>query len=205
MYIFVLVWPPAISNCIRQVFGPAAATPFGTVFSCFMASCLLGSILCGQLRCSMVDVKSITVAMLFTSMIAFLISVFAVQTKNLFAIIVGFITFEVCVGVYFPSIGTLRSQLLPESHRPVIMSLFAVPLNILVLGVIFFHPTIGDIGALTIASFATGIATCCMLLLGWKIFYEDELEKQRSLKAKKNWMRLMAATKVAKKFKTHTI
>ena len=156
----------------------------------------------------MVDVKSITVAMLFTSMIAFLISVFAVQTKNLFTIIVGFITFEVCVGVYFPSIGTLRSQLLPESHRPVIMSLFAVPLNILVLGVIFFHPTIGDIGALTIASFATGIATCCMLLLRWRICCEDELEKQRSLEAKENWMRLMAATmavtKVAKKFKKNT-
>jgi len=199
MYIFVLVWPPAISNSIRQGFGPAAVTPFGTVFSCFMASCLLGSILFGQCRCSLVDVKSIMVTMLFISTIAFSVSVFAIQKESLPAIIFAFLIFEVCVGVYFPSMGTIRSQLLPESHRPVIMSLFAVPLNILVLGVIFFHPKIGDIGALTIASFAMGTAACCMVLLRWKIRCEDEVERQRSLKARNTWRQIITAKKFAQK------
>jgi hypothetical protein len=44
MYIFVLQWPPAIKAAIQaSKFGAAASIPFGTVFSCLMASCLLGS------------------------------------------------------------------------------------------------------------------------------------------------------------------
>lgn len=190
MYIFVLVWPPAISNSIQRFFGPTAATPFGTVFSCLMACCLLGSVLFGQLRKRSVDAKSIMTAMLFTSTIAFSGSVYAIQTENLFAIIVAFFVFEVCVGMYFPSIGTIRSKLIPESHRSVIMTLFAVPLNALVVGVVFFHSTLGDIGALTIASFAMGIATACMIFLRWKL---SEEEHQRHLKAIKHWNQLKIA------------
>ena len=48
MYIFVLQWPPAISRAVTKAFGEAATTPFGTVFSCFMACCLFGSTLFGQ-------------------------------------------------------------------------------------------------------------------------------------------------------------
>ena len=48
MYIFVLQWPPAISRVVANAFGDAF-TPYGTVFSCFMASCLLGSTIFGQL------------------------------------------------------------------------------------------------------------------------------------------------------------
>ena len=44
MYIFVLQWPPSMINVVSN-----GAVPFGTVFSCFMASCLLGSTLFGAL------------------------------------------------------------------------------------------------------------------------------------------------------------
>ena len=51
MYIFVLQWPPAVKAAIQASrFGPAAATPFGAVFSCFMACCLLGSTAFGALQ-----------------------------------------------------------------------------------------------------------------------------------------------------------
>ena len=42
MYIFVLQWPPAVTSAIGAAFG-AGATPYGTIFSCFMVCCLLGS------------------------------------------------------------------------------------------------------------------------------------------------------------------
>ena len=49
MYIFVLQWPPAIKAAIQaSKFGAGASIPFGTVFSCFMASCLLGSTAFGE-------------------------------------------------------------------------------------------------------------------------------------------------------------
>ena len=49
MYIFVLQWPPALKAAIQAShFSAGAAIPFGTVFSCFMASCLLGSTTFGE-------------------------------------------------------------------------------------------------------------------------------------------------------------
>ena len=41
-------------------------------------------------------------------------------------LIAAFFAFEACVGLYFPSMGTLRSQYLPDEHRGVIMNLFQV-------------------------------------------------------------------------------
>ena len=59
MYIFVLNWPPAVSKAVSSYFAKfakdssaAISTPYGTVFSCFMACCLLGSTLFGQLTSS---------------------------------------------------------------------------------------------------------------------------------------------------------
>ncbi|KAL9178802.1 hypothetical protein ACHAXT_003933 [Thalassiosira profunda] len=59
MYIFVLNWPPAVSAAVGAYFSKfasdasaAVGTPYGTVFSCFMACCLLGSTLFGQLTSS---------------------------------------------------------------------------------------------------------------------------------------------------------
>lgn len=42
-------------------------------------------------------------------------------STNLAALIASFFAFEACVGMYFPSIGTLRSKIIPDSHRSVIM------------------------------------------------------------------------------------
>ena len=56
MYIFVLQWPPALKAAIQaSQFGAGAAIPFGTVFSCFMASCLLGSTAFGRLPFSSIS------------------------------------------------------------------------------------------------------------------------------------------------------
>lgn len=61
MYIFVLNWPPAVSKAVSAYFSKfakdstaaaAISTPYGTVFSCFMACCLLGSTIFGQLTSS---------------------------------------------------------------------------------------------------------------------------------------------------------
>eukprot|EP00536_Pseudo-nitzschia_multiseries_P009545 jgi/Psemu1/201000/e_gw1.269.3.1 len=195
MYIFVLVWPPVFSKSIRKVFGQSAVTPFGTIFSCFMACCLLGSIIFGQLRKTSFDLASIMVGILFVSTSAFSWSVRAIQTENLGGIIVAFFAFEACVGMYFPSIGIIRSQVLPESHRSVITTLFAIPLNLLVVSVILSQSMLGDIGALTIASFAMGIATACMILLQWEFKKEKH---RRKLTTRQNWLRVKAATKFAK-------
>lgn len=171
MYIFVLQWPPAISKAVGKAFGSGSATPYGTVFSCFMASCLLGSTLFGQLAKKGVATEVSASSMLSVATLAMTAATFIVSTASpalgmsLAGLMGAFFAFEACVGMYFPSIGTLRSKYVPDSHRSVIMNLFGIPLNLLVVSVFLSAKRLGVNGALTVSSCALGIATLCMFKL----------------------------------------
>lgn len=41
--------------------------------------------------------------------------------------------FEMCVGMYFPSMGTMKGMIVPEDKRAAIYNLFRIPLNFIVL------------------------------------------------------------------------
>lgn len=170
MYIFVLQWPPAISRAVAKRFGEGVGTPYGTVFSCFMACCLLGSTLFGQLAKMNVQTETFTTGFLAVAALAMSGATFAVSsTSNLPALVAAFFAFEACVGMYFPSIGTLRSKYVPDSHRSVIMNLFGIPLNVLVVGVFMSISKLGLQGALGISSGALCLALLCMLKLNTMI------------------------------------
>ena len=49
----------------------------------------------------------------------------------------GFIIFEACVGLFWPSIMKMRSQYIPEEARSTIMNFFRIPLNIFVCIVLY--------------------------------------------------------------------
>lgn len=175
MYIFVLQWPPAISRAVVKAFGEGAGTPYGTVFSCFMACCLLGSTLFGQLSKMSVPTESSTAAMLSVATIAMSSATVAVSSSmSLPALIASFFAFEACVGMYFPSIGTLRSKYVPDSHRSVIMNLFGIPLNVLVVSVFLSISKLGLKGALGISSGALGLAAACMIKLNGMVAAKKE-------------------------------
>ena len=169
MYIFVLQWPPAISGVVSKVFGEGA-TPYGTVFSCFMASCLLGSTIFGQLVKKNVPTETFTSSMLSVATIAMGVAAWVSASSTAVAMplatLVGaFFAFEACVGMYFPSIGTLRSKYVPDSHRSVIMNLFGIPLNALVVSVFLSIKRLGVSGALSISTGALALATLSMMKL----------------------------------------
>jgi len=46
--------------------------------------------------------------------------------------LLGFCLFEMCVGIFWPSIMKMRSQYIPEESRSTIMNFFRIPLNIFV-------------------------------------------------------------------------
>merc|ERR1712055_904113 len=46
----------------------------------------------------------------------------------------AFLVLEVAIGMYFPAISYLRSQVIPETHRANIMNWFRVPMNIITCG-----------------------------------------------------------------------
>jgi hypothetical protein len=177
MYIFVLQWPPAMRAVITNAFDTAGATttaasvPYGTIFSCFMACCLIGSTLFGQL----VDTSNSNTkkgALTQEQTTSWMLAVAALAMtgatlcqNSLAGLVAGFFVFEACVGMYFPSIGLLRSKYVPDSHRSVIMNLFGIPLNVLVVTVFLSIHRLGLQGALAISSGALALAAACMFKL----------------------------------------
>ena len=57
--------------------------------------------------------------------------------------LVSFFVFEVCVGLFWPSLGFLRSKYVPEDCRATTMNFFRIPLNLIVVLVL------ANIGALS--------------------------------------------------------
>ena len=51
--------------------------------------------------------------------------------------LLGFCTFEACVGIFWPSIMKMRSQYIPEEARSTVMNFFRIPLNIFVCIVLY--------------------------------------------------------------------
>jgi MFS transporter, MFS domain-containing protein family, molybdate-anion transporter len=168
MYIFVLQWPPAINSAVMKTFGKSSSTPYGTVFSCFMACCLFGSTLFGQLAKTSMSTEAFTVGMLSVGTVAMSLASYTVSSAtspSLPILVASFFAFEACVGMYFPSIGTIRSKYVPDSHRSVIMNLFGIPLNVLVVGVFLSISKLGMSGALKVSAGALALATLCMVRL----------------------------------------
>ena len=121
MYIFVLQWPPSIAAAVAAAFG-GGATPYGTVFSCFMVCCLLGSATFGAVAKAGVRTEVSTLGMLGLATVAMGFAsagTAGLGVALLAPLAAAFFAFEACVGMYFPSIGTLRSRYVPDSHRSV--------------------------------------------------------------------------------------
>jgi MFS family permease len=50
--------------------------------------------------------------------------------KYTFVAFLAFLVYEVAVGMYFPAVGYLRSQIIPEQYRASITNWYRVPMNI---------------------------------------------------------------------------
>jgi MFS family permease len=166
MYIFVLQWAPAMKAAIQAsaTFGPGADVPYGSIFSCFMASCLVGSTAFGVMQARKVSVERIATGMLALAFAA-MSSATMVGSASLPVLVGAFFLFEACVGMYFPSIGTLRSKYIPSEQRSIIMNLFGIPLNLIVVSVFLSIRQLGVAGALTCASGALALACASMAAL----------------------------------------
>ena len=159
MYVFVLQWPPAFGAIVD------GAVPFGKIFSCFMACCLLGSSLFGALANRGVSVERMSAGMIAAAAASMAASVVGLERASLPIVTAAFFVFEACVGMYFPSIGTMRSKYLPDSHRGVLMNIFGVPLNLIVATALLSIESLGVGGALKCASGALGLAAVAQTML----------------------------------------
>eukprot|EP00762_Andalucia_godoyi_P003863 ANDGO_08609.mRNA.1 hypothetical protein DDB_G0283633 len=128
MYSFVFSWTPALSSYESRI-------PYGYVFAVFMQCVMIGSLMFSYLT----DEAKLGVEnfVRWVFLLASLCMYIPVVSHSLAWIRFSFFAFEACVGVFWPSIGTLRSKYIPEDVRATVMNLFRVPLNLLVLFILF--------------------------------------------------------------------
>lgn len=129
MYVFVLEWTPALNRAANS-----EEIPHGYIFAGFMLSVMAGSSMFNVL-CQRYKPESFMRFVLLVSACT-LVTPILLPYHSL-TIFVSFALFELCVGIFWPAMGFLRSQYIPEQTRSTTMNFFRVPLNLLVISLLW--------------------------------------------------------------------
>jgi len=152
MYTFVFMWTPALSAGQPD----SLELPYGLIFASFMVCMMIGSsmftYLLGKRK---MTPETIAAWVLIVSSVSLLVPAFS---QDMVVVLVSFLIFEVCCGVYFPCMGTLRGKYVPEATRSAVMNFFRIPLNGLVILVLFQVGNLDNSTVFIICSFWLGSA-----------------------------------------------
>jgi len=128
MFAFVFNWTPALDS---KVVPP----PHGVIFAIFMMACMCGA--------SVATIVGDALKPSMRLMVTFSIGIgsFGIMSGvagngNLGTCFVAFCLFEFCCGLYFPSIGVLKSEVVPENVRTTMYNIYRIPLNAVVVGLL---------------------------------------------------------------------
>lgn len=145
MYAFVFNWTPALDS--KEV-----PPPYGLIFSAFMMACM-----CGSSIFSLIDANTppsrILLPLFGLATAGLFLSNFFCGTSHLGFVFAGFLLFEFCIGIYFPAMSSLKSEVVPEEARAGVYNIFRVPLNAVVVGLLLTH-----------LSTKVALGFCCLLL-----------------------------------------
>lgn len=148
MYAFVFNWSPALQSA-------AVPPPYGLIFALFMMACMCGA------SVSTLTAESVPPA--FRLLIVFAIGTCAMAVsavvcnrEMLKLCFAAFCVFEFCAGVYFPAMGVLKSQAVPERVRGTIYNFYRVPLNTVVVALLLTNMSIVHVFAVCVALLAAG-------------------------------------------------
>merc|ERR1711976_1084361 len=81
-----------------------------------------------------------------------------ILTSHQATLAVAFCVFEATVGIFWPGIGTLRSRYVPEEERATLMTLFRIPLNVLVCILLL---KVGDLSISTVFIITSAMHAMC--------------------------------------------
>eukprot|EP00051_Salpingoeca_urceolata_P005732 m.76580 g.76580 ORF g.76580 m.76580 type:complete len:468 (-) comp14515_c0_seq4:106-1509(-) len=155
LFVFVFMWTPSLETRHDE------RVSHGMVFAIFMIFKMAGtwafSILHGHLPLR-------TIASFVFILAGACLAVPTIST-DYFSTLVALCMFEFCVGTYFPVVGLLKAELLDESMRAAVSSLFRVPLNLAVLVALGRIEGMEESTVYYLCLGGLGLSTaCCMLL-----------------------------------------
>ncbi|PNY20555.1 Molybdate-anion transporter [Tolypocladium capitatum] len=132
MYLFVFFWSPALKSA-RLRSGSEAELPFGMIFASFMCAMMAGAIIF-SCQSGVPSTEGATSGLLMAMLVASASLSCAVLLDSERALFLAFVSFESCVGAYFPVMGFLKSELVGDDVRGSVYSLLRLPLNVFVVG-----------------------------------------------------------------------
>ena len=139
MYTFVFQWVPTLMGLLAKegekvpatyfgAGGPTASLPTGVVFSCFMACTAMGGIL--SYAFPRIGVERSAVLVCAVAAVAMIVPALGLDFAPTF---VAFLVMEACVGAFYPAMGIMRAKYVPTHLQSTIMTIFRLPLNLLVI------------------------------------------------------------------------
>jgi len=138
MYVFIFNWSPALKSTVIP-------PPYGLIFSLFMMACMCGTSVHTAIAEMMRPTFRLFTVFLMGTVSFGMVSQFVGQTfsdadpapgHHLVSILLAFLLFEFAIGVYFPSVGILKSEVVPERIRSTVYNIYRVPLNAVVVGLL---------------------------------------------------------------------
>ncbi|GMR48918.1 hypothetical protein PMAYCL1PPCAC_19113 [Pristionchus mayeri] len=130
MYTFVLEWTPALS----QAAAIGEKLPHGVIFASFMVAAAAGASLF-KILTKYTRVENLMRYVLLVSSAC--LSMPLIFPFDLTLLFVAFLVFEMCVGIFWPSMACLRGAYLPEETRSTTINMFRIPLNLIVIVILY--------------------------------------------------------------------
>lgn len=131
MYLFVFFWPAALGSA-RVKSGYQDDLPLGLIFSSFMCAMMAGSSISttrNALFSNSITMDTLSFIFIIASA-AFAVSTMLGHEHLLFW---AFCVIEGCVGIYFPRMALIKSNVVDDSVRGGVYSTLRLPLNIFVV------------------------------------------------------------------------
>ncbi|RCI03949.1 Molybdate-anion transporter [Rhizopus stolonifer] len=147
MYIFVLLYIPAVEDTISNVTDvDIENVPLGYLFSTMMLAVMVGSLFFQTMErqaksgsrffIQFTEDRLLSIALGLASC-AFMSMAYH-QNVSATVLIVAYHVFEFTTGLYYPSISSLKADAIPEETRAAVMTLLRIPMN-LAVGVVMWH------------------------------------------------------------------
>lgn len=139
MYLFIFFWSAALKSA-HKISNPTNVEtgsrdlPFGLIFATFMCGMMLGS-LSFSLATSITRTNWLSTANMLSMAIAgtaisLMITIFIKSETITFWC---FCIYEMCVGIYYPSMGCQKGKIIDDGVRAQIYTILRIPLNVFVV------------------------------------------------------------------------
>eukprot|EP00565_Helicotheca_tamesis_P009180 CAMPEP_0185729922 /NCGR_PEP_ID=MMETSP1171-20130828/7757_1 /TAXON_ID=374046 /ORGANISM="Helicotheca tamensis, Strain CCMP826" /LENGTH=491 /DNA_ID=CAMNT_0028398865 /DNA_START=29 /DNA_END=1504 /DNA_ORIENTATION=+ len=142
MYTFVFMWVPTLLSM-----DPPGGVPTGCVFSALMMAITMGGLFFQPLESfltkfviSKANASEFSASLIYTlasasmAIPAYCLSSASSSEHCFERILISFAVVEMCVGLFMPVAGTLRSKYVPDALQGAILNIFRLPLNAVVVG-----------------------------------------------------------------------